>query len=215
MPKRTGTPSRLGVLPSPTANTHAQAEEEVAKGKGGHGPSASIDAKAVEPVADGGVAVGGEDGDLSGSKLAQRESGLRDDDDAFQVETDMKAGEGDAPVLSTSQAVSTETPQQDRRGSALATLPSQQRAAGSSCPASPATPFGPSLRQQVAENETYPVETGMADPEPSQGADLQSSRSAHDDPGTTSRSENPAGDVPLGTTHHMGELQEPRVQPSD
>ena len=106
MPKRTGTPSRLGVLPSPTANTHAQAEEEVAKGKGGHGPSASIDAKAVEPVADGGVAVGGEDGDLSGSKLAQRESGLRDDDDAFQVETDMKAGEGDAPVLSTSQTFS-------------------------------------------------------------------------------------------------------------
>ncbi|RMX93421.1 hypothetical protein D0868_12872 [Hortaea werneckii] len=213
-PKRTGTPSRLGVLPSPTANTHAQAEEEVAKGKGGHGPSASINAKAVEPVVEGGVAVGEANGDPSGSKLQQGERGLEDDDDALQAEIGAKAGEGDAVVPSTSQAVSAEGEQQDRRGSALAFLPSQQRAAGSSRPASPATPFGPSLRQQVAENETAPVETGMADPEPSQGADLQSGRSAHDDPGTTSGSENSAGDVPLGT-RHVGELQEPRVQPSD
>ncbi|KAI6907326.1 hypothetical protein KC318_g4315 [Hortaea werneckii] len=212
-PKRTATPSRLGVLPSPTANTHAQAEEEVAKGRSGHGPSASIDAKAVEPVADGDLAVGGGDEDQSSMKLPGREGEV--EDGLPQAENGAKAGEGDAAVPSTSQAVSAERPQQERRVSALATLPSQQRAFGSSRPASPATPFGPSLRQQVAENETFPVETGMVDPEPSRGADEQSGRSTRDDPGTTSGSENLAGDVPLGMVHHHVEPQEPRVQSSD
>ncbi|KAI7585179.1 hypothetical protein KC316_g6303 [Hortaea werneckii] len=213
-PKRTGTPSRLGVLPSPTANTHAQAEEQVAKGKSAHGPSASIDAKAVEPVAYGDVAVGGGDADPSGSKLPGPERGLGDDD-LPPAENVTKAGEGDVAVPSTSPAVSAERPQQERRISALATLPSQQRVLASSRPASPATPFGPSLRQQVAGNENYPVETGMADPEPWQGADLQYGPSAREDPSTISDPGEFAGDVPRGTTHHVDELQEPRIQPSD
>ncbi|GAB1735511.1 hypothetical protein NU219Hw_g4090t1 [Hortaea werneckii] len=211
-PKRTGTPSRLGVLPSPTGNSHAQAEEEVgAKGRSAHAPSASIDAKAVEPVVDGDVG----DGDPSGSKLPQRERGLEQDDDVLQAETSAETGEDDPAESPTSQAGSAEGPPQERRISALATLPSQQRAFGSSRPASPATPLGPSLHQQVVENESYPVETGMAGSEPLQGADLQSGPSAHDHAGTTSGSGGLGGDVPLGTTRHVGELQEPRVQPSD
>ncbi|KAI7262124.1 hypothetical protein KC345_g9537 [Hortaea werneckii] len=212
-PKRTGTPSRLGVLPSPTANTYAQAEEEEAGVKGGsagHAASASIDAQAVEPVADG------EDRDPSGSsKLSLRERGAGDDDDVPQAENTVKAGGVDSVVPMPSQGVAAERPHQNRRTSALATLPSQLRVSGSSRPVSPATPLGPSLRQQVVGNESSPVETGGADLEPSRGAGEQSGRSAHEDSGARSASADLIGDVPLEVMSQPGEPQGPGVHSAD
>ncbi|KAI6855277.1 hypothetical protein KC323_g8410 [Hortaea werneckii] len=220
-PKRSATPSRLGVLPSPTAHTHAQAEEEEAVGKGrsaGHAASASIDAKAVEPVADPAVSVDGRDADPSGSsKLSLRERGAGDVDDVPRAENGGRPGEGGSVVPMPSQGVPAERPpRQDRRTSALATLPSQQRVWGSSRPASPATtPLGPGLRQQVVEGESYPVESGLEEAGPSRGADLPSDRSAHEDPGTISGPRDLAGDVPLGGMGQPGGPQGPGVHPAD
>ncbi|KAI6814525.1 hypothetical protein KC327_g11075 [Hortaea werneckii] len=216
-PKRTATPSRLGVLPSPTWNTHAQAEEEavvVARGGEGHAPSASLDAKAVESVVERDVSADAGVGDQTGSKLSQREKGV-EDEDVRRAETDAKAAEDDSVVPLTSRDVSAERPQQNRRVSALATLPSQQRVFGSARPASPATPAGLSLRQEVAEHETYPVESGFEDSKPSRGAHEQSGRSHDDDPGARSESADLVGDVPLGVMSQSGEPKEPGVHSGD
>ncbi|KAI7253337.1 hypothetical protein KC352_g12121, partial [Hortaea werneckii] len=219
-PNRSATPSRLGVLPSPTANTYAQAEEEAGVGKGrcaGHKASDGIDAKAVEPVRGGDVSAGGRDGHPGESRLSLRERGVGDDDDVPQAENGERPGEGGSVVPMPSQGVPAERPPlQDRRTSALATLPSQQRVYGSSRPASPATtPLGPGLRQKVVENESYPVESGLEETEPSQGADEQSGRSAHENPGARSASADLAGDVPLGVMSRPGEPQGPGVYSAD
>ncbi|KAI7618818.1 hypothetical protein KC346_g4833, partial [Hortaea werneckii] len=218
-PNRSATPSRLGVLPSPTANTFARAEEEEMVGKGwsaGHADSGSLDAKAVEPVANvDGPAEGGNEDPSGSSKLSLRERGVGDDDDVPQAENDAEAGEGVSMVPMPSQGVHAETPLQDRRTGALATLPSQQRVWGSSRPASPATPLDPSLRRQVVENESYPGETGVADLEPSRGADEQIGRSAHEDSGARSASADLVGDVPLGVMSQPGDPQGPGVHSGD
>ena len=214
-PKRSGTPSRLGVLPSPTANTFAQGEEEEGVGKGrcaGHAASGSLDAKAVESVADGG------DADPSGSsKLSLRERGVGDDDDVPQAGNGGRPGEGGSVVPMLSQGVPAERPPlQDRRTSALATLPSQQRVWGSSRPASPATtPLGPDFRRQGVGNESYPVESGLQETGPSRVADLPSDRSAHDDPGTMSGYDGSAGGVPSGEMGQADEPQGPGVHSAD